>query len=152
MGSNGTYSSLIGGVPENSRSHIDTGMRIEGHKVLLQKAKLGQSKNILNSNSESPIYIIGHRLENGVVQVHSINIFDGHNLSLEINLKYDSKGNAIAYNGTENGCHSHQWEVGENGSLRRKKDAPKHGPIPEKYMGLIAKVVEFNKKGKVYGN
>ena len=53
MGANGSYDKTLGGVPLGKRTHIETGHTILGHKVLLQDGTYDQTKNILNSNSES---------------------------------------------------------------------------------------------------
>lgn len=58
MGGNGSYSKAYRGVPDAKRTHIDTHMRIDGHKVLLQKGDAEQSKNVMNANSANPVYII----------------------------------------------------------------------------------------------
>lgn len=150
MGSNGSYCKSIGGVPQNNRSHTDTGMRIQGHKVLLQTGGRGQAKNILYSNSESPIYIIGKQLQDGSVEVHSLNIFDGHKIGIEVNLKYDKKGNLKPYNGTDSGSHCHYWEEKSEGSMGRKFSGNNHEPIQQKYMSLINDIVSFNKQKKEY--
>ena len=62
-------------MPDVKRTHIDTNMRICGHKVLLQKKDVRQSHNILNSHSANAIYIIGKVNKEGVIQAHSIDNF-----------------------------------------------------------------------------
>lgn len=149
MGGNGGYSKSIGGVPENARTHIDTGVRIGGHKVLLQKANDKQLKNILNSNSDSPIYLISKIDKRyGCVKIETIDIFDGHKLSVEINIKYDSQGNVIPYKkGTGGTSHAHLWQQGVNGGLVRKRDDKSNVfDIPTKYSGLIKQIENFNKE------
>lgn len=145
MGANRSYNIAIGGVPDNSRSHIDTGRKICGHKVVLQKSDPFQSKNIMNSNSESPIYIIGHERKDGSIEIHSINIFEGHYLKIEINLKYDINGNLLLFNGKESNTHSHTWIRAENGDMHRQSFQT-HEAIPYGYSGLLDEIVNFNKK------
>lgn len=146
MGANRSYDIAIGGVPENKRSHIDSARRIDGHKVVLQKADLSQSKNIMNSNSDSPIYLIGHERKDGTIEIHSINIFEGHHLKTEINLKYDTKGNLLSYNGKEAHTHSHTWTKAENGDMHRTHTCS-HESIPKGYESLLKDIVHFNKQG-----
>lgn len=148
MGGNGSYSKAYRGVPLASRTHIDTNMRIGGHKVLLQKKNVGQSKNILNSNSESPIYIIAASRKDGTVYVKSVNVFRNHELCIEINLKYDSDGNYIAFNGSaSSSSHAHLWNANEEGYLDRKSHNHDNvHDIPREYDSLIRRIVEFNKQ------
>ncbi len=146
MGANRSYDIAIGGVPENQRSHIDTGRRIDGHKVVLQKSDPSQSKNIMNSNSDSPVYIIGHEQKDGTIKIHSINIFDGHHLKLEINLKYDNKGNLLSFNGKEAQSHCHTWGKSESGDMHRL-NLHTHEEIPHGYESLLKDIVNFNKQG-----
>lgn len=148
MGTNQSYDRSIGGVPENNRSHLETGYRINGHKVLLQKSDPSQSKNIMNSNSDSPIYLIGHERKDGSIAIHSINIFEGHYLKTEINLKYDSNGNLLPFNGKEAGTHSHAWVLGNDGNMHRAN--PKtHEPVPTGYSNLLRDIVRFNNQRKL---
>ncbi len=145
MGENRSYDMNIGGVPDNKRSHIETGHTIMGHKVLLQKNMITQAKNIMNSNSNSPIYLIGRELKNGRIQIHSINIFEGHKLKTEVNLKYDLDGRLLPYNGKESHTHSHSWEMKDNGDMGRKY-AGRHEAIPANLNQLIDKIIDFNNK------
>ena len=148
MGGNGSYSKWYGGVTVASRTHIDTNMRIEGHKVLLQKGSVKQNKNILNANSESPVYLIARVEKDGSVAVQSINVFKGHEISLEINLKFDEGGNYVPFNGNAStSSHAHRWKMTEQGTYERKShDNSNVYDIPPEYKGLIYKIVEFNKK------
>ena len=57
MGGNGSYSKEFGGVPEASRTHIETEYRIDGHKVLLFGENVEHDKIIMNANSDSPTYL-----------------------------------------------------------------------------------------------
>lgn len=146
MGANRSYNIAIGGVPENMRSHTDTGRRIDGHKVVLQTADMTQSKNIMNSNSDSPVYLIGHTKNDGTIEIHSINIFEGHYLKTEINLKYDGNGNILAFNGKEANTHSYSWERGADGIMHRKFPHT-HESIPQGCKTLLRDIVSFNKQG-----
>lgn len=146
MGANRSYNIAIGGVPENKRSHIDSERRIGGHKVVLQKTDNSQAKNIMNSNSDSPIYLIGHERKDGTIEIHSINVFEGHRLKTEINLKYDKNGNLLSFNGKDSHTHSHTWEMSTDGIMRRKNIGT-HEDIPSGYNSLLADIVKFNKQG-----
>ena len=147
MGGNGSYSKEFRGVPLASRTHIDTNMRIDGHKVLLQRKNAKQSKNIMNSNSESPIYILARVKDDGTVVVHSVNVYKGHEINLEINLKYDIHGNIIPYSkGSAKGSHAHKWYIDETGKFARMQhDATNVFGIPPEYDELIRHIDEFNK-------
>ena len=149
MGGNCSYSAEWGGVPAAQRSHTDTNYKVDGHKVLLQIDNNEQIKNILNSNSDSPIYLIAKTNKDGCIQIESINVFDGHNLSYEINLVFDENGDIVPFNGTK-GTHAHQWSLNpETGMLERKShDSKNIFAVDKKYEALIAKIVEFNKKQK----
>lgn len=68
---------------------------------------------------------------------------------MDINLKFDSKGNLIPYNGTENGSHAHEWVQLSNGNMARKpakKGENPHLPIPKNLNSLISKAIKFNKQ------
>ena len=148
MGGNGSYSKAYRGVPDAMRTHTDTNMRIDGHKVLLQRGNSGQSKNIMNSNSGGPIYITAKVKEDGTMIVHSVNVFKDHKISLEINFKYDTKGNMIPYSRNSNkGSHAHKWYVNDRGEFqRRRHDARNVFEIPSEYEELVRHIDEFNKK------
>lgn len=146
MGANKSYDIAIGGVPENRMTHTYTGRKIDGHKVVLQTADISQSKNIMNSNSDSPVYLIGHTKNGGAIEIHSINIFEGHYLKTEINLKYDGNGNLLSFNGREANTHSHSWERGADGNMHRKNPHT-HESIPHGYEKLLRDIVSFNKQG-----
>jgi len=148
MGANGSYSKAIGGVPENKRTHTDSGYKIAGHKVVLQTSDNQQAKNIMNSNSANPIYIIGHRKNDGSIEIHSVNIFDGHHINVEINMKYDSSGRIRPYNGKESGTHCHRWEIKPNGDMGRVLTGSGHDKVPAKYNRLLNQIVQFNNKNK----
>ena len=61
MGGNSSYSKGWGDVPNNKRTHEETGYLIDCHKVLLTKENYRLSKNILNSNSANATYIIAKK-------------------------------------------------------------------------------------------
>lgn len=148
MGGNGSYSKAYRGVPTASRTHIDTHMRIDGHKVLLQKKNIGQSKNIMNSNSACPIYIIARVRTDGTIIAHSINVFKDHEMCSEINLIYDKSMNIVPYkDNSDKGSHAHHWFVNEKGEFARKRHDGKNAlDIQSKYNDLIKHIVEFNKQ------
>lgn len=149
MGGNGSYSKGWGGVPTGKRTHTETNYRIEGHKVVYFTEKGEQKKNILNSNSSDAIYIIGTKQPDGTIQVHSVNVFKGHDLAYEINLEFDSKGNVIPFNNGK-GSHAHTWQKDSSvGKLKRKSHDKKNSfPIESKYNSLISKIETFNKQKK----
>lgn len=148
MGGNGSYSKALRGVPSVKRTHTDTNTRVDGHKVLLFRDNTEHSKNILNSNSESPIYLIA-KVKDGTIQIQSINVFKNHEICLEINLEYDEKGNLIPFSEKDKrGSHSHLWTKDEMGIFKRKEhDKKNHLSIPSEYNGLIKSIVTYNKKG-----
>lgn len=152
MGGNGSYSKAYRGVPDAKRTHIDTNMRIGGHKVLLQKKDIWQSHNILNSHSANAIYVIGKVSKKGVIQVHSIDIFQGHEISVEINLKFDEKGDLLPYSPhSERGSHSHRWHLNAEGKYQRiSHDSKNVFDIPSEYEVLIKQVVDFNKQKRLW--
>ena len=148
MGGNGSYSKTYRGVPDAKRTHIDTNMRIEGHKVLLQKGDVEQSKNVMNANSATPIYIIARVKGDGTVVVHSVNVYKDHKISLEMNFMYDANGNMIPYRAnSEKGSHAHHWYANDNGEYHRKQhDKNNVIDIPSEYKELVKHIDEFNKK------
>ena len=151
MGGNGSYYNRNGGVPTERRSHLDTHKHIDGHKILLQRSSTKASKNIMHSNSDSPIYLIAKTKKGNVISIQKINIFDGHNLKYEINLRFDKHGNILEYNSGNHdaGSHTHVWEKGSDGNMYRSRNSNGkeiHMAIPSEYHSLINKVVEFNNK------
>lgn len=147
MGANGSYDKKTGGVPAGRRTHIETGHKILGHKVLLQEGVSDQTKNIMNSNSESPIYLMAKKNPDGSLTVLNINDFSGHKIGLEINLKYDQNGNVKPFNGKEANSHSHEWHQVDNGDMHRKPtEGNSHLPIPDRYSELISEIQKFNKQ------
>lgn len=148
MGGNNSYEKGWGGVPEAHRTHTDSGYKVLGHKVVYLTGNNAHLKNILNSNSENAIYLIASKEKDGAIVIHSVNVFKGHDLAYEINLKYDKDGSIIPYE--ENGSHAHLWEKNpQTGELRRTSHNKKNTfDIDKKYSKLISKIVEFNHKHK----
>lgn len=155
MGGNGSYLRRNGGVMRERRTHLDTHKHIDGHKILLQSASTKQSKNIMYSNSDSPIYLISKLKQNGEISIQKLNVFEGHKLKMEINLKFDSNGNIKGYNASNHdaGSHAHIWEETKSGRMDRKHGADGkeiHMAIPAEYSSLIDKIVQFNKSKTKY--
>lgn len=147
MGANGSFDKELDGVPEAKRTHIETGHTILGHKVLLQGDNETQTKNIMNSNSRDPIYLIAKKNSDGSLQIQNINDFGDHKIGYEVNLKFDSNGNVKPYNGKEGNSHAHEWVQAPDGDMRRKDVAGNsHFPIPSNYSNLIKKIEKFNKE------
>lgn len=94
-------------------------------------------------------YIIGTKQPDGTIQVHSVNVFNRHDLAYEINLEFDSKGNVIPFNNGK-GSHAHTWQKdSSDGKLKRKSHDKKNSfPIDSKYNSLISKIETFNKQKK----
>ena len=109
-------------------------------------------KIIMNSNSESPLYLFASiNKGTGKLTVSGIGVYKKHKLTESIDLKFDSQGNVLPFNQTDDGSHAHKWIEVEPGIIGRKKhDKNNHLPIKKKYKGLINKIVEFNKKGKIW--
>jgi len=152
MGGNGSYSKELGGVPDASRTHIETEYRIEGHKVLLFGENVEHDKIILNANSDSPTYLFASvDKKTGRIVVTGIGKYQKEKLSVSVDLKFDSHGNLIPFSKNENGSHSHLWEEISPGIIGRKShDKSNYFPIDSKLDSLIAKIVVFNKKGKIW--
>lgn len=149
MGANGSYDKSLGGVPQGKRTHFETGHTIMGHKVLLQEGNRPQTKNIMNSNSESPTYLMAKLYEDGSLTVLNINQNKDHKINIEINLKFDSHGNVRPYNGKESNSHAHEWYEGKDGNMHRKPmQGNNHLPIPSTYNDLIHAIEQFNKQKK----
>lgn len=146
MGANGSYDRNKGGVPDESRTHIETGYTILGHKVLLQEDNPTQTKNIMNSNSKNPIYLMAKKNLDGSLQILNINDFSNNRIAYEVNLKYDSGGKIKPYNGKESNSHSHIWFQSFDGNMHRKDvEGNGHLSIPSKYTALIMSIEKFNK-------
>lgn len=149
MGANGSYDKNLGGVPKDKRTHTETGYTVLGHKVLLQTGTEDQTSNILNSNSPDSTYLMAKLNEDDTLTILNININKGHKITTDINLKFDSHGNLILYNGKENASHSHEWIELPNGNMARKpspKGENTHLPISDEFKPLLDAVVKFNKK------
>ena len=149
MGANGSYDKNLGGVPKDKRTHTETGYTIMGHNVLLQTGKEKQTSNILNSNSPDSTYLIAKLNEDKSLTIWDININTSHKIGTEINLKFDSHGNLIPYNGKESASHSHKWIEHPDGNMGRKpasKGDNTHLPISDEYKPLLDAIVKFNKQ------
>ena len=149
MGANGSYDKTLAGVPKDKRTHTETGYTVLGHKVLLQTGKEGQTKNIMNSNSDNSVYLMAKLNEDGTLTILNINANKGHKLGTELNLVFDSHGNLVPFNGKKSGSHSHRWEEQANGNMGRKpvsKGESPHQPIPDEFTPLVNAIVKFNKK------
>ena len=86
----------------------------------------------------------------GTIQVHSVNIFKGHDLSYEINLEFDSKGNILPFNNGKRQSCTHLAKDTKDGKLKRKSHDKKNSfPIDSKFNSLILKIESFNKKKKI---
>ena len=94
-------------------------------------------------------YIMAKMYEDGSLAILNVNINKDHKIKMDINLKFDSQGNLIPYNGKESGSHAHEWHERADGKMARKpvsKEENSHLPIPSEYSSLINHIVEFNKK------
>ena len=148
MGANGSYDKKLGGVPKDKRTHTETGYTVLGHKVLLQKGKETQTKNIMNSNSDNSIYLMAKLNEDDTLTILNINANKGNKIGTEINLVFDSHGNLVPYNGKKSGSHSHQWEEQPNGNMARKPVSigeNTHLQISNEFKPLLDAIVKFNK-------
>ncbi|MBQ6205104.1 MAG: hypothetical protein IJK46_13565 [Prevotella sp.] len=149
MGANGSYDKNFGGVPKDKRTHTETGYTVLGHKVLLQTGTEDQTSNILNSNSPDSTYLMAKLNEDDTLTILNINVNKGHKIGMDINLKFDSHGNLIPYNGKESASHSHKWIEKPNGNMARKpaiNGENTHLPISDEFKPLLNAIVDFNKK------
>ncbi len=145
MGANGSFDKKKGGVPMSKRSHVETGYTVMGHKVLLQSARIDQTKNIMNSNSANPTYLMAKQNKDGTLTILNINCFSEHQITFEINLKFDNFGNVLPYNGKESNSHAHEWCIGDDGGMARKDiNGNSHLPIPGDYDSLVNAIKSFN--------
>ena len=120
-----------------------------GHKVLLQKGKEKQTSNILNANSPDSIYLIAKLNDDSTLTILDININQGNKIKMDINLKFDSHGNLIPYNGKESASHSHQWIERPDGKMARKPAVNyenTHLPIPSDLSSLLSAIETFNRQ------
>lgn len=150
MGGNGSYSKTWGGVLTTSRTHVDTGHRIGGHKVLLLAKNNNQTNTPMNSNSPNPVYLCAKvDKKTGALKVTTIAIYKNHKLVKTIDLEFDAKGNVIPYKkGSKKCSHAHKWND-SNGSIGRKKHDSKNTlPVSNKYNSLIKQIDDFNQKMK----
>lgn len=150
MGGNSSYNKTLDRVRGKSRTHQEFHHRIEGHKILLQNKNKKQVKLPVNSNSDSPIYLLGRYNKKGEVEVVSVGIYENHKCIGQIDLKFDKDGNFIPYSkDNKNSSHFHTFPGGMSpGDVGRKShDKSNIHPIDSKYDSLIQKIVEFNKKG-----
>ena len=152
MGGNGSYSKEFGGVKPQDRTHYETEYKIEGHKVLVLQENPSHDKIIMNSNSRNPIYLFASAdKKTGKLTISGIGIYKNYKLVESIDLKFDSNGNVLPFKKTEDGSHSHNWFEVAPGIIGRKSyDKSNHKPIKQKYQKLIDKIVDFNKKGKIW--
>lgn len=145
MGANGSFDKKIGCVPASKRSHVETGYTVMGHKVLLQGGKIDQTKNVMNSNSANPIYLMAKQNKDGTLTILNVNCFSDHQIVFEVNLKFDNSGNVIPFNGKETASHAHEWCSDGNGVMARKYiEGNSHLPIPTELGSLINAVQSFN--------
>lgn len=148
MGGNYSYNKELGGVSDYKRTHDELRARIEGHKILLQKASDRRVKLPMNSNSESPIYLGAHRKKDGTIEITTFGIYENHKCVGQVDLKFDSKGNLIPFsNDGEGSSHFHKFSEDKSTGLVSRKSGQKnnHLPIDPKYNSLIQKIVEYNK-------
>lgn len=97
MGDNGAYIASKGGVPMRNRTHVDTGYRIDGHKVLVQAGNSRHNKTPMNSNSENPVYLCGKTDKQGKLTVTTIGVYERHRLVMTIDIKYGVDGSVIPF-------------------------------------------------------
>lgn len=149
MGGNSSYNKTLNRVKGCKRTHREYHHRIDGHKILLQNRNDKQVKLPVNSNSESPIYLCGHKTGPDSVEIKSIGIYKDHKCVVQIDLEFDKKGNLIPYSKeNKKSSHLHYFNTNsKSGEVSRKT----HGkdnvyPIDSKYDSLIRKIVDYNKK------
>lgn len=149
MGGNGSYDKNLGGVPKGKRTHTETGYTVLGHKVLLQEGTEDQTSNILNSNSPDVTYLMAKLNEDGTLTILNVDINKDHKIKTDLNLKFDSHGNIIPFNGKESASHSHEWIELPNGDMTRKPSKNgenTHLPISDEFKPLLDAIVKFNKQ------
>lgn len=152
MGGNCSYNEEWGVVPDEERTHTDTGYKIDGYKVVFYTKKPGQCKNIINSNTKDTIYLIAKIQDDRTIKIEIVDVFNGHELAYEINLEFDVRGDLLPYNAKPKGSHAHLWAKDpQTGKLGRKSHDKKNNfAIDEKYASLVSKIVEFNKQKNKY--
>lgn len=152
MGGNDTHNPSIGGIAEVDRTHNDTHLRIDGHKILVQKIQPKQVQVPMNSNSESPIYLCARKLkskpgEPDRYEIASIGIYKNHKIVGQIDLSPDKDGNVKPYSATEKSMHYHNFsEIPSTGQGRKSGQKDNHHPIPDQFKKMVDKVINFNKK------
>lgn len=152
MGGNNSYSKGWGGVLSASRTHIYSDYKVCGHKVVFSASKAQQRKNILNSNSSNAAYLIATKDKDGILTIHSVNVFKAHELVYEINLEFNAKGDIIPFDGISKGSHAHYWRRDGTGRLlRQSHDRKNTFAIADNYHNLVNEIVKFNKKHRKYG-
>ncbi len=148
MGGNHSYNKALGGVPNHLCTHDELSVRIEGHKILLQKGNDSRVKIPMNSNSASPIYLGAHRKEDGTIEITTFGIYENHKCVGQVDLKFDKNGNYIPYaNNGEKSSHFHRFSEDQSTGVVARKSGQKdnHLPIDSKYASLIEKIVQYNK-------
>lgn len=149
MGGNGSYNKEFGGVLEIDRTHIDTNFKVDGHKVLLQQKNTKQIQMPMNSNSESPIYLIASVDKSGNLVISGFGVYKKHVIAKSVDLVFDKDGDLIPYSESEKSSHAHQWQEVSPGIYGRKPhDKKNHQPIDSLFNALINKIVKFNKSKK----
>ena len=69
--------------------------------------------------------------------------------ALDSNLKFDSHGNLIPFNGKESASHSHKWIERPDGKMARKPASngeSTHLSISDEFKPLLDAIVKFNKQ------
>lgn len=148
MGGNNTYKKELRGVPESLRTHNELSNKIEGHKILLQKASEKRVKIPMNSNSESPIYLGAHRKEDGTIEITTFGIYEKHKCVGQVDLVFDKGGNLVPYaNNGEDSSHFHYFSENPSTGIISRISGQKdnHHPIDAKYDSLIQKIITYNK-------
>lgn len=87
--------------------------------------------------------------EDGTLTILNVNINKAHKIKTDINLKFDSHGNIIPFNGKESASHSHEWIELPNGNMTRKPSKNgenTHLPISDEFKPLLDAIVKFNKQ------
>ena len=150
MGANGADGYRFRSKKRELKNHLDTRHKIAGHKLYLSKDDVMQSKNILEADEANCIKLAGRCSADGTITVQYVDVITNNDLSLEIDLKYTNDGRIAPFNGAESGTHCHYWTTNKKGEHCRKKTGRKHEPVPDEYISLLDKIVEFNKKGIKY--
>lgn len=152
MGGNNSYNKSLRGVPKVDRTHNDTGQRVAGHKVLVQKKSPFQVQVPMNSNSDSPIYLCARNIKgkDGKFEIASIGIYENHKIVGQIDLVLDKNGNVKPYTSDGKGTHYHIFKESDGGRIGRNSgEKANHLPIPSKYQSLLDKVIEYNKNQRL---